>query len=109
MNIDALDGIDIQGTASGSFSNSVISGNTISHVFPIAMTSAVNESGCGIHEATGTGVTHNLIVDNTINDAYCGVAYVSSDNPFAGSYFNTLYNTLNADQYPNAFPPPVEP
>jgi hypothetical protein len=109
MNIDALDGIDIQGTAAGVFSNSVISGNTISHVFPIAMTSSVNESGCGIREASGTGVMHNLIVDNTINDAYCGVAYVSSDNPFAGFYFNTLYNTLNTDQYPNSFPPPVEP
>lgn len=109
MNIDALDGIDIQGTAAGFFTNSVISGNKISHVFPIGMTASVNKVGCGITEASGTGVMHNLIVDNTVNDAYCGVAYVSSDNPFSGSYLSTLYTTLNADQYPQAFPPPVEP
>jgi hypothetical protein len=81
----------------------------ISHVFPIGITASANETGCGISEAAGTGVSHNLIVDNTINDAYCGVSYVTSDNPFTGFYFNTLYNTLNVDQYPNGFPPPVEP
>jgi nitrous oxidase accessory protein NosD len=109
MNIDALDGISIQGTASGFFTNSVIAGNTISHVFPIAASASVNGSGCGIEEAPGTGVAQNIIVDNTINDAYCGVAFVTADNLFSGSYFNTLYTSFNADLYPTAFPPAVEP
>jgi len=109
MNIDALDGINIQGSASGFFTNSVIAGNTISHVFPIAMSASVNGTGCGIGEASGTGVAQNLIVDNTINDAYCGVAFVTADNLFSGTYFNTLYSSFNADLYPTAFPPAVEP
>jgi hypothetical protein len=44
MNIDALDGIDVQGTASGYFTNSLISGNTISHIFPISNFASVNYS-----------------------------------------------------------------
>ena len=109
MNIDAMDAIDIQGTAAGYFTNSLISGNRISRVFPIDMTASANKQGCGIKEVIGTGVMHNLIVDNTITDAFCGVAYVTGDNPFSGFYFNTLYTTLDNDQYPDAFPPPVEP
>lgn len=111
MSIDALDGINIQGTAAGAFTNSTIRGNTISHVFPIGPTSSANEAGCGINEASGTGVAHNTITGNTINDAYCGVAYVSGDNPFSGAYFNTLYSTLNVDLYAaqGSFPPAVEP
>lgn len=109
MNIDALDGIDIQGTAAGHFTNSVISGNTISHVFPISSYSSINYAGCGINEYSGTGVAMNVLADNTVNDAYCGVAYVSADHVFSGMYLNTLYATLNEDLYPTVFPPAVEP
>jgi nitrous oxidase accessory protein NosD len=103
MNIDALDGIDIQGSASGYFTNSVIQGNTISHVLPLS-----NQT-CGIAESSGTGVAMNLISNNTVNDAYCGVAYVTADQVYSGIYTNALYATLNADLYPTAFPPAVEP
>jgi hypothetical protein len=109
MNVDALDGIDIQGTAAGYFTNSVISGNTISHVFLISNYSSVNFYGCGINEYSGTGVAMNLILNNTINDAYCGVAYVSADQVYSSVFTNVLYATLNEDLYPTAFPPAVEP
>jgi hypothetical protein len=109
MSVDALDGIDLQGTASGHLTNTAILGNTISHVFPIGATSSTNGTGCGINEASGSGVSHNLIADNVINDAYCGVAYVAMDNPFSGVYLNTLYATINTDLYPDAFPPAHEP
>lgn len=102
MNVDAMDGIDIQGSAAGYFTNSVISGNTISHVFPISGHS------CGIWEYSGTGVAMNLILNNTINDTYCGVAYVTADQVYSGVYTNVLYATLNRDLYP-VFPPAVEP
>jgi len=107
--VDALDGIDIQGTASGFFTNSVIAGNVIAHVFPINATTSSNETGCGINEASGTGVAQNVIVDNTISDAFCAVAFVTADKVFGGVYSNTLYTTLNTDQFPNSFPPAVEP
>jgi hypothetical protein len=109
MNIDALDGIDIQGSAAGYFTNSVISGNTISHVFPISSYASVNFASCGINEYSGTGVAMNILVDNIVNDAYCGVAYVTADQVFSGTYMNVLYATLNEDLYPTAFPPAVEP
>jgi nitrous oxidase accessory protein NosD len=109
MNIDALDGIDIQGTAAGHFTNSIISGNTISHVFPISSYSSTSEVGCGINEVSGTGVAMNLILNNTINDAYCGVAYVTADQVYSSVFTNVLYATLNGDLYPTAFPPAVEP
>jgi hypothetical protein len=101
-NIDALDGIDIQGTASGSFTDSLIEGNTIYNAVPVANFS------CGIAEAPGTGVARNQLVNNVVNDAYCGIAYVTADNVEKGKFFNTLYNTLNTDVYPTP-PPPLEP
>jgi len=109
MNIDALDGIDIQGSASGYFTNSVILGNTISHVFPISSTAGEGLQGmgsCGINEAQGTGVAQNLILNNTVNDAYCGVAFVTADQASANTFSNTLYGTVNANL---TFPPAVEP
>jgi hypothetical protein len=102
-NIDALDGIDIQGTASGFFTDSLIQGNTIYKALPIA-----NES-CGIWEAPNTGVARNSIVNNFVNDAYCGIGYVSADNANAGTFLNVLYNTFSTDLYPTGGPPPVEP
>ena len=109
MNIDALDGIDIQGTASGHFTNSIISGNTISHVFPISSYASINFTGCGINEYSGTGVAMNILSNNTVNDSYCGVAYVTADHLLSGIYINTLYATLDEDLYPTAFPPAIEP
>jgi hypothetical protein len=47
-------------------------------------------------------------VNNLVNDAYCGIAYVTADNVEAGKFFNTLYNTLNTDAYPTP-PPSIEP
>jgi hypothetical protein len=47
--------------------------------------------------------------NNVVNDAYCGVAHVTADTVQGGIYFNTLYNVLNSDLYPVAFPPAVEP
>ena len=102
QNIDAIDGIDIQGTASGFFSDSIIEGNSISNPGPIA------QQGCGIYEATGTGVSNNTIVNNSVNDAFCGVAYVTGETFHAGASLNTLYPAFNSD-LPDSPPPPTEP
>lgn len=109
MHVDGLDGIDVQGTVAGFFTNSVISGNTISHVGPINMDASNNETGCGISVFSGTGVSNNIFVNNTVRDAFCGIAFVEADRVISGNYINTLYATLDADQYPNVFPPPFEP
>jgi len=101
MNVDALDGIDIQGTAAGYFTNSVILGNSISHVWFDS-----THFTCGISEASGTGVAQNLILNNTVNDAYCGVAAVAADQASGNTYLNTLYGTLNSALAP---PPSMEP
>lgn len=98
--IDLLDGIDIQGTASGSFTDSLIANNTILNAGPVA------NQGCGIFESSGTGVSGNTISNNTVKDGYCGVACVSADQVTGGSYHNTLYTVLNADQ---SLPSPAEP
>jgi nitrous oxidase accessory protein NosD len=101
-NIDVLDGIDIQGSASGFFTNSRIDGNTIFNVLP------VDNQSCGVFESPGTGVSGNTISHTTVNDAYCGVAFVTADRVESGNYHNTLYTEMNVD-LPTAFPPPVEP
>ena len=54
-NIDAMSGMDIQGTASGFFTNSVITGNSIFNVGPIDQNASNNGEGCGINEYSGTG------------------------------------------------------
>jgi nitrous oxidase accessory protein NosD len=97
-NIDLFDGIDI-----GLITNSLIDGNTIFNVTPIA-----NQS-CGIYEISGAGIVGNTISNTTVNDAYCGVTYVTADQLGPGNYYNTLYTTLNGDLFPNGFPPPLEP
>jgi parallel beta-helix repeat protein len=101
-NIQGYDGIDIQGTASGSFTQSLIQGNTIFNVTPIG------DYGCGIWEDSGTGVAGNLIDGTTVNDAYCGVAYVEADHVLPGDYNNALYLLLDTDANPTN-PPPTEP
>ena len=108
-NIDAMSGMDIQGSASGAFTDSLIAENVISHVGPIDSSASNNEEGCGINEYSGTGVAGNKIVENIVNDAYCGVAYVSADEVDENVFRNTLYNTLNSDSYPDTFPPATEP
>src|ERR1700693_284172 len=101
--IDVLDGIDIQGTAAGFFTNSRIDGNSI---FNGVVLSVANQS-CGIFESPGTGVSGNTISHITVNDAYCGVAHVAADHVESGNYHNTLYRELNGAL--PTFPPPVEP
>ena len=107
-NVEALSGISIQGTAAGFFTNSVIERNIISNVGPINAGSADME-GCGINEYSGTNVSGNIIRDNIVSDAYCGVAHVTADFVGEGSYFSTLYTTFNSDLYPNAYPPATLP
>jgi len=103
-NVDALDGIHIQGSISGLFTK-----NRIFHVGPLTTDTSSDEEGCGINDISGTGSSENNILANWINDAYCGVAYVSTDRVEANMFLNTLYETLNGDDYPVTFPPPVEP
>ena len=93
-NIDALDGIDMQGT-----SNSLVDGNIIFHLTPLENLSE------GVFEAVGSG--NNKISNNTVNDAYCGVAFVATSHVENGKYFNVLYPELLSNGRPG--PPPTEP
>lgn len=99
--IDALDGIDIFGTASGFFTNSRIDNNTIFNVTPLAPNEA-----CGVFEYSGTGISGNTISNTTVNDAYCGVGFVTADHVEAGHYHNTLFTDINTDtfSYPTTEP-----
>jgi nitrous oxidase accessory protein NosD len=99
--IDSMDGIDIEGTASGYFTNSRIDNNTIYNVTPLA------DESCGVFEYSGTGISGNTISRTTVNDAYCGVGYVTADHDEPGHYHNTLFTDINTDTF--AFPPPTEP
>jgi hypothetical protein len=100
-NIDILDGIDLQGT-----SNSRFDGNIIFNVLPVA-----NQS-CGVFESPGPGTAggsegQNEFVHTAVNDAYCGVAYVSTSDVDSGTFHNTLYNTVSSEL--PSLPLPVEP
>jgi len=97
-NIDLFDGIDL-----GLVSNSLIDGNTIFNVTPLS-----NES-CGVYEISGAGIVGNTISNTTVNDAYCGVLYITVDQVGPGNYYNTLYTTLNGDLLQSGFPPTSEP
>jgi hypothetical protein len=108
-NIDAMSGMDIQGSASGFFTNSVIEGNTIFNVGPIDANASNDEEGCGITEYSGTGVSGNTISHTTVNDAYCGIAFVTADHVGPAVFHNTLYTELNGDLFPTVFPPATEP
>lgn len=103
-NVDVLDGIHVQGGT-----NSLLAGNKIFNVGPIGPYATTNEEGCGINDLSGTSSSGNTIQDNIVSDAYCGVAYVTSDWVDSGAYINTLYRTLNSDNYPNSIPPFTEP
>jgi nitrous oxidase accessory protein NosD len=100
-NIVGFDGIDLQGT-----SNSLIDGNIIFNALPLD-----NES-CGVFENTGPGSAggleqQNKIFHTIVNDAYCGVVYVSTTDVDSGRYFNTLYTNVSSEL--PTLPPPVEP
>jgi nitrous oxidase accessory protein NosD len=100
-NIDALDGIDMQGT-----SNSLVDRNIIFHLTPIENFSE------GVFENAGPGSAggvegNNEISNNTVNDAYCGVASVATSHVENGRYFNVLYPELLSNGQPG--PPPTEP
>jgi parallel beta-helix repeat protein len=103
-NVDALSAIHLQGAISG-----LISGNRIFHVGPFTADTSNDEEGCGVNDVSGTNSSGNAILGNSVNDAYCGVAYVTGDQVGANAFRNTLYTTLNGDNYPNVFPPPVQP
>jgi nitrous oxidase accessory protein NosD len=103
-NVDALNAIHIQGSTSGLYEN-----NRIFHVGPFTTDTAFDEEGCGINDVSGTSSMNNQIHSNSVADAYCGVAYVTGDQFDGNSFVNTLYETLNGDNYPDTFPPPVEP
>ena len=81
-NIDVLDGIDIQGTASGFFT-CLIDDNTIFNIGPTPFSSPFNFS-CGVSEFSGTGVSGNTISHTTVNDPNCGVAFVTADRVESG-------------------------
>jgi hypothetical protein len=82
---------------------------TIVNVGPIDADASNNQEGCGINEYSGTGVSGNSITHNTINDAYCGVAFVTGEHVQFNVYLNTLYTRFNADSFITAYPPAVEP
>lgn len=103
-NVDALDAIHLQGSVSG-----LITGNRIFHVGPFTMDTSNDEEGCGVNDISGSGSSANTILGNAVNDAYCGVGYVTGDQVQANVFLNTLYETLNGDNYPNSFPPPIQP
>jgi nitrous oxidase accessory protein NosD len=95
-NIDALDGVDMYGT-----SNSLVDSNTIFNATPLANLSE------GIFEAFGGSEGNNLISNNAVNDAYCGVAFVSTSQVKGGKYSNVLYPKLLSNGQNG--PPPTEP
>src|SRR5690348_3906394 len=98
-NVDALSGIHLQGTT-----DSVVAGNRIFNVGPISQEISNAQEGCGINDLAGTGNARNAFSNNTVTDAYCGVAYVTADWVDSGSYFNKIYSTFNSDNYPTAVP-----
>jgi hypothetical protein len=99
-NVDVLSGIHVQ-----RMTNSLVAENRIWHVGPITNEASNNQEGCGINAISGTGNSSNTYADNVVNDAYCGLAYGSSDLVLSGTYVNTLYTTFNSDLYPDKYPP----
>lgn len=96
-NVD-FNGIQIQASVSGTYLN-----NRISHTLP--------GLGCGLADIAGSGSSGNQFDFNLVNDAYCGIGYLNSDTVGLDNYFlNTLYQTLDRDNYTTTpLPPPTEP
>lgn len=104
-NVDALSGIHVQG-----MTDSLVAMNHIFNVGPINEWSAKYQQACGINVVQNSGAARNTYAENIVSDSYCGVAHLSSELVVSGIYVNTLYETLNADNYVNRpFPPPVLP
>ena len=97
-NIDIAEGIHLQ----GGVTNSIMEGNAIYLASPVANIT------CGIGEVPD-GQSGNKIVNNSIYDGYCGVAYVSADVVHANKTYNTLYSTFNVELFPTEPPSPEEP
>lgn len=101
--VDALNGIHMQGSVSGLYT-----ANRLTHVGPISTASQDNGWGCGINDISGTGSSGNNIIGNSVNDAYCGIAFVATDHVDLNLFLNVLATSLNNDVL-TAFPPPTEP
>jgi len=69
--------------------SSLFAGNRIFHVGPFTEDTAADEEGCGINDVSGTNSSGNIITENWINDAYCGVGYVTGDRVEENVYQNT--------------------
>jgi hypothetical protein len=79
-------------------------------VGPLTTATTNDEAGCGLNDISGTNSSgNNIIMANWVNDAYCGLGYVTGDRVEANIYLNTLYETLNGNDYPTVFPAPTEP
>jgi hypothetical protein len=94
-NVEVLDGIDMEGT-----SNTLVQGNTIFNV-------SLESLSEGVFENDGGGEGNNQFSNNTVNDAYCGVAFVATSHLTNNNYFNVLYPELLSNGNPG--PPPTEP
>ncbi|HUB82037.1 MAG TPA: right-handed parallel beta-helix repeat-containing protein [Bryobacteraceae bacterium] len=101
--VDALNGIHMQGSVSGFYA-----ANRLTHVGPISIVSSDNGTGCAINDIPGTGSSGNNLLGNWVNDAYCGIGYVSTDLLEANTFLNVLALTLNNDVL-TVYPPPTEP
>lgn len=98
VNNSDLSGISIQGSVSG-----VYTGNRISHI--------LSPGYAGLSAIAGTGNSGNRFDFNLVNDAYLGIGYLAGDVVGTNNYyFNTLYQTLELDNYVTTpKPPPTEP
>jgi hypothetical protein len=97
VNVDTLNGIHIQQSISGIYEE-----NDITH-------GGISDQVCGLADIPGSGSSGNKFSGNSVNDAYCGIGYVTGDQvDNKNSTANTLYETLNLDTNSNE-PPPVEP
>ena len=100
-NIDGQSGIHLQGPGDPTtLTNTLVQGNAIYNLLPLA------NRVCGIDEETASGVSGNYIVQNVVNDAYCGVAKVSADVASENRFFNTAYGILEVDLLPGLPDPP---
>lgn len=94
-NVD-FNGVQIQASISG-----VYSANRVSHVLGL----------CALADIAGSGGSDNQFSFNWVNDAVCGIGYLTGDGLGTDNFFfNALYQTLNLDDYTTTpLPPPTEP
>jgi parallel beta-helix repeat protein len=96
-NVD-FNGVQIQASVTGAYS-----ANRISHILP--------GGPCGLADIAASGSSQNQFNYNWVNDADCGIGYLAGDTVGTGNlFFNTLYQTLELDDYTTTpLPPPTEP